>query len=85
MVGISNLDYFSVCTVSSHTGHPLFVVHRVSSIIGIYQASVWQIILAKQTQFCNQMFRNEENDEEYVAESYNFDEEETVLVSTHDF
>ena len=31
------------------------------------------------------MFRNEENDEEYVAESYNFDEEETVLVSTHDF
>ena len=29
------------------------------------------------------MFRNEEeNDEEYVAESYNFDEEETVLVST---
>ena len=28
------------------------------------------------------MFRNEENEEEYVAESYNFDEEEeTVLVS----
>lgn len=30
------------------------------------------------------MFRNDENDEEYVAESYNFDEEETVLVSTYD-